>query len=683
MGFKPSCRLGEDTQACTDDLKICIQVTGHGQDQEKQKMYFYRGELDIPAYEKADNIVTQQVAALSVMTTAPDCPSTLFNWDKNKVSNLKLGLQIKKAKGGYIYLPVANKIEADIERDKKSQHKSNQLLAFIPLAVSDLPKHMGDYFTKAFPQADESHRRSHLNIPNKTSEVIYAPARQGYLYIFYNKKLWRELKIEQDTNGKNLYKDIDLKVHRTENGQGPFLTEQDLMKQTENLNYCPSLNTLIREAEGEVLDEIWVPYRLSNHNTHVQITYCEDQLSPERLNYIETQFKSAQTSLTNNPRANLQIVNAASKYAAVLTTYPEYFPYAKGLVYASSFGSLTMPFRIDFLPATRGRNETIEYKLFHPASYLLDITDQAITKKYNATKQVDQQCTAKQAPDNNITLSDFNNIKIDAFREFEVDAWQEILAHQTSPQGTPKETIWSAHQPTLTIDTLADYKKRFIIGIPLADPLYELHRRHMLLNIAQNTELFKCIAARAKKIDKQEIGHFITNAAYVHQDLRNTIKNIPKQVRHNYNLSIANAERSYLLNCIELWQNEVTSLFKSQATVEAILNLVSNHIEPANYGINLQLIANCLHRISKAPIAYDPMLTTLTAEATAGQAYLYQLANSPKDPLHQALWPVVDFTELTKDAPEEYQYQPNKGDGAFSEKTLIAVGELNKITDLG
>lgn len=652
MGFKPRCELGENTQACTDELKFCIQVTGYGQDQENQKMYFYQEELTTPVQEKADEVVTQ-VAIPSTMHTmgiTGDCPSTLFNWDKNKVTQLKLGLKIKTTKeDSYIYLPVTDHLTTNTKKDQDEQYKSNHFLAFIPLAVQDQERSYANYLTRAYNQPNESNREFYMNIPVNSSDVVYAPAREGYLYIFFNKKLWRELKIEQDETGKNTYQDIDVSAYRTD--KGIFLTE-------ENLSGQPKA-ALIRKPTGVALDNIWLPFRLADKKTNIQITFCEDQLSPERLNLIEAKLTGKLTTL-----------NTAENFRLIQT-----------IVKAKNFNKTTQPFRIDYLPTTRGRNLDEEWKMFYPATYLTDITDQAIAKKYQSTKTVDQLCTNKQAPDRNTVLSDFNNIKKGAFREFEISAWQEILAAQTNPEGTPQETFWSKHEVTPSQDMLADYRARYILGIPVVDPLNEIHRHHMLLSIAQNPELFKCLAARTKQADKNEVGHFVANAAYIDLQLRNTIKGLPKQVRHNYNRSIANAERSYLLNCIELWQDNLTELLTDETTEMALINILSNHLIPEKYAINLQLIANCLQRISKAPVAYDPMLTTLSAEATKGQVFIYKLANTPEHSLHKALWPKVSFEELTEEAPTQYQYKPNKGDGVFSEHTIIAAGEINKLDE--
>ncbi len=85
--------------------------------------------------------------------------------------------------------------------------------------------------------------------------------RPGYVYVFWQGRLWRELEV----NRNNSFRDIDVQAYR--NG-GATDTE----------------NT--RQAEGHWLNEIWLPYKLkgADQSDQIQLLYSECQLD---FSYIE------------------------------------------------------------------------------------------------------------------------------------------------------------------------------------------------------------------------------------------------------------------------------------------------------------------------------------------------------------------------------------------------------------
>ncbi|WP_032679510.1 hypothetical protein, partial [Pseudomonas syringae] len=61
-------------------------------------------------------------------------------------------------------------------------------------------------------------------------------ARAGYVYVFYQEKLWRELEIQVSENG-NTYHDIDVARYRQQDG---FVAGE-------------------RKVTGVALEDIWLP----------------------------------------------------------------------------------------------------------------------------------------------------------------------------------------------------------------------------------------------------------------------------------------------------------------------------------------------------------------------------------------------------------------------------------------
>ncbi|MFL1468211.1 hypothetical protein [Marinobacter sp. HN1S83] len=96
-------------------------------------------------------------------------------------------------------------------------------------------------------------------------------ARSGYLYLFRDNRLWREIHISQDDEGRLLFRDVALSNYR-EAGQ------QRLTANT-------------RPPTSVPLEEIWVPvnyYRTSaTYASDVRMAWSEVQWSAARIDYLE------------------------------------------------------------------------------------------------------------------------------------------------------------------------------------------------------------------------------------------------------------------------------------------------------------------------------------------------------------------------------------------------------------
>ena len=101
--------------------------------------------------------------------------------------------------------------------------------------------------------------------------------KPGYVYVFWNNKLWRELEV-----GPNqALRDINVEFHRR-NWNG-------------NLGEATK-----REAEGHWLSEVWVPYKLNGADQSGQLTmlYSEAQLDFPYLESLETDSAKLQAKGT-------------------------------------------------------------------------------------------------------------------------------------------------------------------------------------------------------------------------------------------------------------------------------------------------------------------------------------------------------------------------------------------------
>ncbi|MBU2707960.1 hypothetical protein KCM76_18335 [Zooshikella marina] len=94
--------------------------------------------------------------------------------------------------------------------------------------------------------------------------------RKGWLYIFVNNTLWRELKVNNNTT----YQDVDFTTYR-ETYSGTQSQKAD--------NAYPR-----RKAVGVPLQEIWLPYKIKGERQTLAITYSEVQWSWPYIQQLES-----------------------------------------------------------------------------------------------------------------------------------------------------------------------------------------------------------------------------------------------------------------------------------------------------------------------------------------------------------------------------------------------------------
>lgn len=96
-------------------------------------------------------------------------------------------------------------------------------------------------------------------------------ARSGYLYLFRDDRLWREIHISQDDEGRLLFRDVSLSNYREEGQQ--------------------RLTANKRPPTSVPLEEIWVPVNYhrtsSSYASDVRVAWSEVQWSAARIDFLE------------------------------------------------------------------------------------------------------------------------------------------------------------------------------------------------------------------------------------------------------------------------------------------------------------------------------------------------------------------------------------------------------------
>ncbi|WP_316250972.1 toxin VasX, partial [Pseudomonas viridiflava] len=161
--------------------------------------------------------------------------STLKVWDH--IEGTHLHLQIATLEGEPIRLPL---LSATKVTPRQADEQFNQIVPVLPFVALPGSKTVDDLGTPVL-------------------------ARAGYVYVFYQEQLWRELEIQVSETG-NTYHDIDVARYRQ---RGGFLSGE-------------------RKATGVALEDIWLPALWNNRPVQtLQLCFSEIQLSAARLERLE------------------------------------------------------------------------------------------------------------------------------------------------------------------------------------------------------------------------------------------------------------------------------------------------------------------------------------------------------------------------------------------------------------
>ncbi|QDO84264.1 hypothetical protein FM037_14765 [Shewanella psychropiezotolerans] len=242
--------------AC-DPKKLFIEVTGldHGT------------EHSIQFYDDKDAVQQEFLENKLEVESLEDTCINSWDWNEQKTP-INAWLAIT-ADSGVIKLPLFT----DIQAKKRVDGEQDYLLhAVMPLTL--------------LPTYDTS----------LTAKERLAPVRNGYIYVFYNNKAWREIEIRTQDDGSVNLKDIDLYQYR-QGRDKPFLDEK-------------------RIAVGLPLKEIWLPAKDNKNGTRIHLAYSEVQWSSARLNALEKDSGKLTTRLVAfnsiNIDGSVDLLHAAS-----------------------------------------------------------------------------------------------------------------------------------------------------------------------------------------------------------------------------------------------------------------------------------------------------------------------------------------------------------------------------------
>lgn len=574
-----------------DGKKFFIEVTGiqHGSEQ------------DFEFYDLTD--MSQQAALEAKKSIDPELDeSTVYSWDWcDESANRNVWLKIE-AEGEPIKLPLFQNV-ADIPRKKDEQ--DYLVHAVLPLTL----------------------------LPTYQSSLTYkeriAPVRAGFIYIFYNHKVWREIQISPEDSGDYSLKDVNLYQYRTGRDK-PFKDEA-------------------RIATGVALKEIWIPAKENNKGARIHLAFSEVQWSAQYLNYLEAN----QNELVQRTVAFHQL-NVDSNVDVL---------------------------KASLLPPMRIRAPELELFLAEPINLNRDLSGEWVTRTYQTIKE--EILSANEDGDKAVQV-----FKYAQPHRYEYAIKQAALIEiiNSDPNQAKLWTIGDSK------DFLEDAKKRHLRAIVLDDPLFDL-RHHAFLTqsaVGYLQQVYIDMSQQKYYRTAELVQKLVVPAKFGQQEnpyyqYRNDIDNYYGGVFHR---TLRTTERQFCCQDVKVLQEKL-QLQVNQKRLAQVLRDISS-MNDINASAAHVIVGYALSALS---VNIDKLDQISNPESDVRSPYLETARQilSPKDnhPLHRILFPeegTINLEQASYSAPPPF----NSGSGfatleslaLWSKEDMLIQDEQLQVMDL-
>ncbi|KFE44827.1 hypothetical protein IV02_28655, partial [Pseudomonas syringae] len=492
--------------------------------------------------------------------------------------------------------------------------------------------------------------------------------RAGFIYVFIDGKLWRELEIRV-SDERTTYHDIELKKFRV--GEG-YVDDARL-------------------ATGRALDDIWLPANWNDRPLDTQLCFSEVQLSAPRLQRLEND-SALRRLRCQSPDLRVSKERSKTVFAnrpdglAMLEAFSNFDVRDRGNQGAAAQAHITWlnlnrsAFPLSVPAPQRARQTGFEWMLDQPARYLCDLSGAFLGDAFETARKHVQQCEAGTAPYVPLPL--------------EIGAWAQCLEHIVDPNTQGDAGLWIDQPPAS--DVLQRARSRALYGVMLLDSQYRL--RHLSTRIYDQRYLLELCGTRAQRY-VHHASALLVQQLIVPQSiggkknpLHQQLDNLNEQGRLDINRFTASSERAQLWRQQEMSQSLLSECLQQPQTEQCLADHLS--LEGFNYAAAFHFVSQLFVTLALGPSGYDPLaasgdisdamtgLSLYSSDASAGQQWIANVVNDPQHPMHRMLWP--DAAQQDLDAPYQAPAIPdiNQGDGTFR-ATELASTEQDSLDPAG
>lgn len=521
----------------------------------------------------------------------------------------------------------------------------------VPLfsGVTATPRQLAKQWNRVCPIIPVTRLHAH-NPPLGAPKSHLAPLRSGYVYIFQQGRLWRELEVSPAGSDAQIFRDIRISDYRNPGQAG--LTEDR------------------RPAVGKPLDAVWLPLAAMNRSVmaDIQMAFSEVQWSSERIAYMETDNDARRQRCSS-------LQGDASDWTAR--------PLSEG---APGEGWM-IP--LSNLPSVRTREPFLEQHLLEPWRSVVDLEGNHAHQLFVQAEQEQQAFNAggEQAEDaweaagyRDAPLRGNPAIRAAAF-----------AANATQGGGQDESRMW---QPLgAASDLWVDAKDRSYGAVVLDDALFRL-RQSLTLALAAQRYLTTVLG----KIDQTP---YSDSAQVVQQvmgperlggqenPLHAYLENIDTGLFGPLHRTLRTAERQLAVEELAQAQKRLADLVRQHSYQGALADLFS--LTCADYIEGFAVSRDLFQALAVDPNTADPLsCTAVVSDAQvrdANELILSIVQEGSDQPLHRMLIP-ADSPEQNREAsasgqcgdgrcrPQDLEQLPRETPDDSGLQTLTAVSLL-------
>ncbi|WP_440784459.1 toxin VasX [Pseudomonas syringae] len=599
----PSCETG----------KLIAQIVGKDHpDQQQLLLVSAKGDQVYPSQpEKLDHTLYSSVLEV---------------WDH--IDGAHLHLQIATIEGEPIRLPLLSNPQVTPRQADAQFNQIVPVLPFVPLPGSKTVYDLG-------------------------TPVL---ARAGYVYVFYQERLWRELEIQVSETGST-YNDIDVARYRQQDG---FLAGE-------------------RKATGAALEDIWLPAICNNRRVQdLQLCFSEVQLSAPRLERLENDAalraqRCKSPDLSCSKERFTDLYKSKPDGAAMLEAFSEFDAQdyvaqaVLAQVKATRLNLEQSAFPASLAAPQRARQPGYERLLDHPARYLCDLSGQFPVESFREAKAFLAQAAR------GTTVQGIKHLELTAM----ADALLASLPVETDGETNDTDTLWEA-QPN-AVDVLSNARQRQVCGVLLDDACFRL--RHLRQRVDTCQQLFSLCARQAIR-QPHHASALLIQQLVVPRSIRGqenplhaTMAKLHEPGRQAINQCTATIERAMVWRHMIGAQDALVDSLKQAGTVQMLADHLS--LNGFEYVAALYELSRTLASVALVPSNLDPLapggdiVDAVTGvglwdqAVSPGQKFLNGIASDEASPLHTMLWPECDLQIACAPYVTPVKGDKNLGDGRF------------------
>ncbi|MCE4055149.1 hypothetical protein [Pseudomonas sp. Au-Pse12] len=563
------------------------------------------------------------------------CSSVLHVWDSAGLAKGQLCLEIATTQGAPIRLPLLDNLRPT---PRQSDAQWNQVVPVLPFVALPGSKSAYDLGTPVL-------------------------ARDGYVYVFHEKQLWRELEVRIE-GGKTTYHDIYVTQYRQGEGFKPGE----------------------RKASGQALDDIWLPASWNNRPVDgLQLCFSEVQLSAPRLRRLEQDAKlrglrCRSPDLRSADQRFKRLYKNLPDGAAMLQAFASFDVHNAANQSAVAQARTTWlnlqssAFPVSVTAPQRPREPGYEWMLEHPGSYLCDLSGQFPIEASTQAKAFLDACIAGSAEQPHAVSLELTAI---------ADALQASLpAPEPKPGSKPeaegeKADLWQAQDSVA--DVLESARQRQLCGVLLEDPRYRVRHLHRRLNT--HHQLLMLCARRAAQEPNHGSALLVQQLVVPRQlagqanALHAGMEKLNDTGKQAINRCTATVERAMVWQHMNSAQDLLSECLEQGVTQQTFADHLS--LEGFDYLAALFTLSQAMASIALPPGRLDPLSPTgdvvdavtgvslYSPKASRAQKLLSSIAEDTASPWHQMLWPASDVETVCVPYKVPTQNDRNLGDGCF------------------